>query len=518
MNVIIPKVTDSKKISGKFVLTAETVISCDKLTLDLGNLLSEYLAGATSYDLPVIQESQSPGAIQLSVNGDNQADENGFFNEEYNLVVNDSDIKIQSPSVAGVARAVQTLRQLLPVEIFSPKKVSNVEWSIAGIEINDKPQFRWRGMHLDVARHFFNVDEVCRMIELFAMHRFNVFHWHLTEDQGWRIEIKKYPKLTEVGSIRPCTLTGHLRDKPKQFDDTPYGGFYTQEEIKQVIDFAARRHITIVPEIDMPGHMQAAITAYPELGNNPNAQLELRTFWGISQHILNVRESTIEFMQDVLAEVIDLFPSKFIHIGGDEALKHEWEESREAQAKMLELDLKDEKELQRWFITRMKVFIQSKGRTLIGWDEIAEGGLTENVAVMCWRGLAIAYEAAKNKQYSVNSFAQYTYFDYYQADPEKSNLCIGGDLPTEKVYRYNPIPEGLKDDEKQFILGGQGQLWTEYIPNMKTLEAQAFPRACALAEKLWDKHEDCCFVDFKERLAIHRQRLDFLKVNAHQLP
>lgn len=518
MNCIIPKVTDSKELSGKFVLTADTKITCDDLTQDLGKLLAEYLASATGFNLEVTQETENSGAIQLSVNGDNKADKQGFYNEEYYLRADGSGVKIQGQSAAGVARAIQTLRQLFPVEIFSQEQVDNIEWAIDGVEINDIPQFRWRGMHLDVARHFFSVEEVCRMIDLFAMHRFNVFHWHLTEDQGWRIEIKRYPKLTEIGSVRPYTMIGHYNDRPRKFDDTPYGGFYTQEDIKKVVAYAGRRHITVVPEIDMPGHMQAAITAYPELGNNLNTQLELRTFWGISQNILNVRESTIEFMQDVLAEVIDLFPSQFIHIGGDEALKKEWEDSREAQEKMQELGLKNEHELQCWFITRMKDFIHSKRRTLIGWDEIAEGGLADDVAVMCWRGLDVAYEAAKKKQYSVNSFQQYTYFDYYQADPAKSGVAIGGDLPTEKVFRFSPVPEGLSDDEKQYILGGQGQLWTEYIPTMERLEEQAFPRACALAEKLWNKQEDCCFVDFKNRLANHRQRLDLLKVNAHPLP
>ncbi len=518
MNSIIPKVTNSKEIEGKFVLTADSQIVCDELTHDLGSLLAEYLAPATGYDLSIVQDGNKAGDIQLSVTGNNQADDAGFFNEEYTIGIDSTDVKINSQSAAGIARAIQTLRQLLPVEIFSQNQVRNVEWAIDGVEITDRPQFRWRGMHLDVARHFYNVEEVCRMIDLFAIHRLNVFHWHLTEDQGWRIEIKKYPKLTEVGSRRPYTMVGHYNDSPRRFDDTPYGGFYTQDEIKKVVAYAAQRHITVVPEIDMPGHMQAAITAYPELGNNLGAQLELRTFWGISQNILNIRESTIEFMQDVLAEVIDLFPAKFIHIGGDEALKREWEDSREAQEKMLELGLKNEHELQRWFITRMKDFISSRGRTLIGWDEIAEGGLADGVAVMCWRGLKVAFEASKKRQYSVMSDNKYTYFDYYQADPETSDIAIGGDLPTEKVYRFRPIPEGMTEDEKQYILGGQGQLWTEYIPTMERLEEMAFPRACALAEKLWNKQEDCCYVDFKNRLDIHRQRLSHLKVNAHPLP
>ena len=518
MNTIIPKVEKIKNIDGSFTLNEKSCIVCDELTMDLGALLSDYLATATGFSLKVVNTSATSSDIQLSVNGDNKADEQGFFNEEYSLNVNSLGVNIIGASVAGVARGIQSLRQLFPVEIFSTELISNIKWSIDSVEIFDKPKFRWRGMHLDVARHFLNVKEVCRLIDLFAMHRINILHWHLTEDQGWRIEIKKYPKLTEIGSIRKCTMVGHYSQSPKQFDNEPYGGFYTQEDIKEVVQYAARRHVIIVPEIDMPGHMQAAIAAYPELGNNPNAKLDLRPIWGISRNILNVEESTIKFMQDVLSEVIDLFPSKYIHVGGDEALKTEWEESRKAQDKMAELGLKSEDELQSWFIGRMNELISSKGRTLIGWDEIAEGGLVKDVAVMCWRGIEIAYEVAQKKQYLVNADNKQTYFDYYQADPKKSGVAIGGDLPTEKVYRFNPIPPNLPEEDEKYILGGQGQLWTEYMKNIERVEEMAFPRVCALSEKLWNSEDNCLYSDFLSRLKIHRERLNLLKVNAHPLP
>lgn len=369
-------------------------------------------------------------------------------------------------------------------------------------------------MHLDVCRHFFSVKEVCKFIDLIALHRFNIFHWHLTEDQGWRIEIKRYPKLTKIGSKRKCTLIGHESDRPRQFDNTTYSGFYTQEDIRFVVDYAAQRCITIVPEIDMPGHMQAVITAYPELGNYPERQLELRCHWGISQNILNLEPSTVTFMQNVLEELIQLFPSKFIHLGGDEALKHEWMESFKAQKRMAELGLKSEDELQSWFMKQMDDFLTSKGRKLIGWDEILEEGLASGAAVMSWRNADGGLKAAEAGHDAVMSVAEYTYFDSYQNEPVKNEpLAIGGMLPMEKVLEFNPIPDNLSEDKKNKILGGQGQLWTEYIANYKHLEYMAFPRVCALSEILWKNSNKILESEFKEHLNIHLQRLDALDVN-----
>ncbi len=480
-------------------------------------LLAEYLAPATGYSLPVVEESPRAGDILLRENGENQADDAGFVKENHTLEITAENIVLTGANAAALIRGIQTLRQLFPPEIYSSEK-QNCDWSLPGVLIEDAPAFRWRGMMLDVARHFFSVEEVCRMIELFAQHKINLVHIHLTDDQGWRVEIRRYPKLTEVGSIRKRTVIGQEWARPKRYDETPYGGFFTQDDIRKIVAFAARRHITLVPEIDMPGHMAAAICAYPELGNYPENKVEVRDCWGISYQILSPRKSTIEFMQNVLAEIMELFPSKFIHIGGDEARKDEWQINYEAQCIMAEHGLKDEHELQSYFIGEMGKFIRSRGRRMIGWDEILEGGLADGAAVMSWHGDSGAVAAARLGHDSVVASKEFLYFDYFQADPAHEPLGIGGDISAEKAYRFSALPAVLSEEEKTHILGGQAQLWSEYIPNIRHLEYMAFPRACVLAEKLWSPESGACFVDFKKRLDWHRARLANMKVNAHPLP
>ena len=321
-------------------------------------------------------------------------------------------VKISARAEAGAARGIQTLRQLFPPGIFSNEQVKTEAWIVPCLRITDQPEFKWRGMHLDVARHFFTVEEVERFIDLLALHKLNILHLHLTDDQGWRVEIQQYPKLTGIGSQRPCTLIGHEDERPRKYDSIPHAGFYTRNDILRLVEFAAVRHITIVPEIDMPGHMQAAITAYPELGNT-DMTLQVRCHWGISQNILNARESTIQFMKNVLDEIMELFPSRFIHIGGDEALKQEWSESREIQDKIQELGLKNENELQSWFIGQMNSHIQENGRRLIGWDELLEGGLVKNATVMNWRINQSGAEAANSGHDVVVSQHSHLYFNFY---------------------------------------------------------------------------------------------------------
>jgi hexosaminidase len=367
-------------------------------------------------------------------------------------------------------------------------------------------------MHLDVCRHFFTKEEVMRFIDLIALYKFNRFHFHLTEDQGWRIEIKKYPKLTEIGAWRDSTLIGHALDRPKRYEDKRYGGFYTQEDIKEIVAYASLREITIVPEIDMPGHMQAAISAYPELGCTDQT-LKPLCHWGICENILNVNDSTVGFMKDVLDEVMELFPGKYIHVGGDEALKYQWEEQRHIQDRMVELGLKSEMELQSWFIRQMAEHIQSKGREVIGWDEILEGGLADGAAVMSWRGEKGGMEAAAQGHKVVMTPEEYVYFDHYQGDREKEPLAIHGFTNYEKVYNYKVLPENMPEEQKHLVMGSQGQLWTEYIPDMKHLEYMAFPRVCALAENLWTNSENKDFKSFEKRLDNHKKVLNNLKVN-----
>lgn len=453
----------------------------------------------------------------LEQTGQAVPDAAGFVDEQYTCAVTADGVRLSAPNASGLARAIQTLRQLFPAAIFAATPQSG-PWELPCVRIADQPRFRWRGLHLDVCRHFFTIEEVRRFIELLALHRFNRLHLHLSEDQGWRIAINKYPRLTAVGSVRPCTVIGHESARPRQYDDTPYGGFYTQDELRELVAFAARRHIEIVPEIDMPGHMQAAIAAYPELGNTGMA-LQPRCHWGISQHILNAEDSTVRFMQDVLAEVMAIFPSRFIHVGGDEADKHEWNESRRIQDRMRELGVPDEHALQSWFIRQMDAFITANGRRLIGWDEILEGGLASGATVMSWRGEEGGIEAARQGHDVVMAPYQYVYFDHYQAEPVKEEpLAIGGLTTTAHVYAYEPIPAGLSAEQHEHVLGAQGQLWTEYIGSVDYLEYMTYPRACALAEVLWLAPEQKCYADFYARLGSHRQRMAALGVHAHPRP
>ena len=515
---LIPRPVSVRENGQNFHLTPDSRIVVQSADArGPAELLAEYLSPATGFPLPVTEENPRTGDLILRETGDNQPDDAGFVKENHTLEVTSEQIVLSGANAAALVRGIQTLRQLFPPAIYSQEK-QNCDWIVPGVFIEDAPAFRWRGMMLDVARHFFRVEEVCRMIELFAQHKINLVHIHLSDDQGWRVEIRRYPKLTEVGSIRKRTVVGQEWARPKRYDETPYGGFFTQDDIRQIVAFASRRHVALVPEIDMPGHMAAAICAYPELGNYPENKVEVRDCWGISYQILSPRKSTIEFMQNVLEEIMELFPSKFIHIGGDEARKDEWQINCEAQYIMAEHGLKDEHELQSYFIGEMGKFIRSRGRRMIGWDEILEGGLAEGAAVMSWHGDAGAVSAAGTGHDSVVATKEFLYFDYFQADPAHEPLGIGGDISAEKVYRFHALPASLSGEKKKHILGGQAQLWSEYIPNLRHLEYMAFPRACALAEKLWSPEENACFVDFKKRLDWHRSRFAAMKVNAHPLP
>jgi hexosaminidase len=371
-------------------------------------------------------------------------------------------------------------------------------------------------MLVDVARHFMPKESLMEFIDTLALHKMNSLQLHLTDDQGWRVEIKKYPKLTEVGAWRKETLLGHARHTPRKFDGTPHGGFYTQEDIRELVAYAAERHVRLVPEIEMPGHAQAAIAAYPELGNT-GEQLPVWTSWGVNENIFNADEKTIQFLQDVLEEVIALFPGEYIHIGGDEAVKGQWEQSEAVQARIKELGLSDEREMQAYFIGRMNDFLAERGRRLIGWDEILEGGLTKGATVMAWHGDEPAVRAAREGKDVVMAPTAYTYFDYYQGDKRTEPLAIGGNLPLERVYAFDPIPKELTSQEARHILGAQGQLWTEYIATSEHLEYMAFPRACALSEVVWMPQDAREYDDFVARLGTHLERLETRSTNFRRL-
>jgi hexosaminidase len=427
--------------------------------------------------------------------------------EGYRLNVMPKQVELVARTRRGIFYAMQTLGQLAE------------PGPIPCCTIEDKPRFAWRGLMLDCGRHFMPVEFIYKWIDLLAMHKMNVFHWHLTEDQGWRIEIKKYPKLTDVGAWRKDTLVGHalpFRDH-YEYDGKSHGGFYSQDQIRTVVKYASERNVTIVPEIEMPGHSQAAIAAYPELGNT-GKQLDVWNHWGVTPNILNVEESTIRFYQDVLTEVMELFPSTFIHIGGDEAPKEQWKQSPRAQARIKESGLHDEEQLQSWFIRRMDSFLAQHGRRLVGWDEVLEGGLAPGATVMSWRGEEGGIAAARAGHDVVMAPQKRVYFDHYQSE-DKTNepLAIGGFNPIEHVYAYEPVPEAMSETDAKHVLGAQGQLWTEYMPDPSHVEYMAFPRACALAEVLWSAKQSRSFDSFRARLEIHLERLQAAGVNYRPL-
>lgn len=501
---IIPKPLELKHLKGSFEFSQKVVIVAAKGFEPEAHFLADWLG----LELAGKAEKGSR-AIRLELSKNKKR----FTDEGYGLEVSPEVITIEAATRAGIFYGAQTLRQLY----LSEKSESVQAVKLACLSIYDKPRFSWRGLMLDVSRHFMPLDFIKRLLDALAFHKLNVFHWHLTDDQGWRIEIKKYPELTKKGAYRASTLIGHSNERPRIYDDTPHGGFYTQDEIREIVVYAAERHIRIVPEIDMPGHMQAAIACYPELGNL-KAQLEPRCHWGISQHILNTEPQTLQFAKDVLEEVMELFPADFIHVGGDEALKHEWEESRQIQDHMLKLGLRNEEELQSWFIAQMADVIAAKGRRLIGWDEILEGGLSQNASVMSWRGVQGGIDAAKAGHDVVMSPTSHVYLDYYQAKRhEREPLAIGGYLPLKQVYAFDPMPAELNTAKRKHILGGQANLWTEYIPTPEHAEYMLFPRLCALAECVWTELEGKNFRDFSQRLAEHVKRLDELEINYREL-
>ncbi len=508
---IIPQVALHEARAGAFALSQDTVLVAQDGAVEEAEKLAVRLRASTGHPLPVLSSSAG-SAITLTLD----ASLTQLGNEGYVLEVTPARIEARASNAAGLFYAGITLLQLLPPVVFNSTLQANVNWSIPCCHIEDQPRFKWRGMHLDVARHFMPLEFVKKFIDLLALHKMNVFHWHLTEDQGWRIEIKKYPKLTEVGAWRKETRAGHERDAAG-FDGIPHGGFYTQDEARAVVAYAAARHITVVPEIEMPGHAQAAIAAYPELGNT-DEKLEVWPQFGINKHVVNVEESTVQFYQDVLREVLDIFPSKFIHVGGDECPKDEWRASARAQARMKELGLKDEHELQSWFIRRMDDFLNAHGRTLIGWDEILEGGLAANAVVMSWRGEEGGIAAAQAGHDVVMAPNRYVYFDYYITE-DKANepLAIGGFLPLDKVYGYEPVPAQLSADAAKHVLGAQGELWTEYMKTPAHVEYMAFPRVCALSEVVWSPAARKDYAGFLQRMATHTQRLDALQVNYRKM-
>lgn len=419
-------------------------------------------------------------------------------NEAYHLDINDDGVIISAGDNRGVMWAIQSLRQVLPIEVIKKNKAENIE--LPYLSIKDCPSFPYRGMHLDVCRHFFTVDEVKSYIDLLLMHKFNTFHFHLTDDQGWRVEIKSLPKLTEIGSMRSGTV---IKKEWGNYDNIPYGGYFTQEEIKDIVKYAEDRFITVIPEIEMPGHALAALASYPELGCIGKDYETCRS-WGVFDDVFCAgNDSVFSFFEKVIDEICVLFPnSPYIHVGGDECPKTRWEECPKCQARMKAENCKDEMELQSYFVHRMEKYINSKGKQIIGWDEILEGGIAPNATIMSWRGYEGGYEAAKQKHNAIMTPTEYCYLDYYQDSTNKSQnepFSIGGFTDCNEILSWNPIPDSLTDDEKKYIIGVQANIWTEYICDVKHLQYMALPRMIAIAEIAWNNDKKITYFEFNKR-------------------
>jgi hexosaminidase len=507
---IIPQPVKVSERPGHFTITPRTVVSTDAGSAAVAERFVRYLEPATGFTLRV-RRGTAPAAGAIVFHRDRSLARLGA--EGYLLDVRPSRIVVRAPEPAGLFYAVQTIRQMLPSEVFRDAPVTGVEWNVPAAAIEDYPRFAWRGAHLDTGRHFMPKEFVKKYIDLLALHKLNTFHWHLTEDQGWRLEIKQYPKLTEVGAWRKETLVGRPRgQEERKYDGRPHGGFYTQDDAREIVAYAKARFINVVPEIEMPGHAVAAIAAYPELGVS-GEPMEVATRWGIFSDILNAEPSTLQFMQNVLTEVMAIFPSRYIHIGGDEADKTKWKASPRIQARITELGVKDEHELQSWFIRQMDAFLTAHKRRLVGWDEILEGGLAENAVVMSWRGVKGGIEAARAGHDVVMAPTSNTYLDYAQSKDPGEPVGQSAVLPLETVYAYEPVPPELEPQFAGHILGAQAQVWTEYMATPKDVEYMAFPRLTALAEVVWTPKERKDYASYLSRLTADAARLRVLDVN-----
>jgi hexosaminidase len=502
---------------GTFTVDRSTVIVIENASLNKqAAFLKDYLTKIYQLNIPVRTGTAKPSSHAILLKNIRKQNE---IKGAYQLQVTGSGITITGDDAEGVFYGVQSVIQLLPVQVSAKLQVPEVS-------IQDAPRFSYRGMMLDVGRHFFPVSFVKQYIDFLALHKINTFHWHLTEDQGWRIEIKKYPLLTKVGGCRTGTIIGHHPGKGN--DNTQNCGYYTQEQVKEIVKYAADRFITVIPEIEMPGHSSAAIAAYPKLScfpdeatqpaknvvdwAGPRTGKQVQQAWGVYTDVFCPSEYTFRFLEDVLDEVMELFPSKYIHIGGDECPKDAWKRSAFCQQLIKEKGLKDEHDLQSYFIQRIEKYLNSKGHDIIGWDEILEGGLAPNATVMSWRGEKGGIEAARQKHKVIMTPNSYVYFDHAQNKNEDS-LVIGGFLPLEKVYSYNPLPADLSAEEQKYIIGAQANVWTEYMAYPTKVEYMIFPRMSALSEVLWSPQGQRNWGDFKNRLSTQFGRYDLWKVH-----
>lgn len=507
---VIPRPVFVERTEGAFRITPSTRLLAKGDAAAEAKKLAEALAPAMGFSLE-LTASLRPGERAIELELDDSLSALGA--EGYELRVTPERIAIAGAQPAGLFHGIQTLQQLLPVAVFSRTKVNDITWDVPCVRIADHPRFAWRGLLVDPARHFIAKRDLLRFIDVMALHKFNRLQIHLTDNEGWRIEIRKYPKLTEIGSKMDWNLRHRDGTGPRCF------GFYTQDDIRQIVRYAAERHITVVPEIEMPFHTGAAIVAYPELGIAPGrlVPLPIEQRWRETSGLIAPRPETVAFFQDVLTEIMELFPSRHIHIGGDEANIDLWTNDPEMQTQMERLQLKDAHELHSWFIKQMDAFLSRHGRRLVGWDEILQGGLAPGATVMSWRGEQGGIAAANAGHDVVMAPTSHTYFDYYQGPVESEPLAIGGDLPLARVYSYDPIPAAIEAGKVHHVLGVQGQLWGEFIATPEHLDYMAYPRAAALAEVGWSAVQAKDYEQFLRRLRRHLERLRTLGVHFRSL-
>ncbi len=503
---VIPNPASMEPAEGEFLLSSETGIYIDPSFASAGSVVEMFngFLGMHYRSVRVSELQQGRDSDIINVRFDSLA----FSPEAYSMAVTGNAITISAGDDAGMFYAFQTLMQL----IWPSQKKSGRGITIPCVNVSDSPQFRWRGMHLDVSRHFFPKEFIFRMLDAMAMHKLNTFHWHLTDDQGWRIEIRRYPELTGIGAWRDETLIGHGSETPWVYDGTRYGGYYTQDDVREVVEYAGRLHINVLPEIEMPGHAVAALRAYPGLSctGGPVPQFNR---WGVSEDVFCAgREETFELLTGVLDEVAELFPYEYIHIGGDECPKVRWKECPLCRKRIAENNLKDEHELQSYFVKRIESYLATKGKKIIGWDEILEGGIADNAAVMSWRGHEGGIRAANMGHDVVMTPHSFVYLDYYQSKYNEP-LSIGGMLPMEKVYSIDIMPPEITEDKRKHIIGAQSNVWTEYMADGKHVEYMVFPRLAALAEALWTPRGQLDYDDFVRRMAAHYARYDAMGIN-----
>ncbi|MBR8536212.1 family 20 glycosylhydrolase [Carboxylicivirga sediminis] len=508
---IIPQPNSITYEEGEFQINAQTRLvykGLDKIITRSIIRFKNQLAVSSGIELELSDQTPTDNYILFQLS--KQLNDN---TEGYEIKIEPNYIHINASSDKGLFYAIQTVKQLLPPSIESKLITDNVNWTIPCLHIIDYPQFAYRGLNIDVARHYFPVEFIKKQLDILASYKINTFHWHLTDDQGWRLEIKKYPKLTDVGSRRAMTLIGHGANPPFQYDNKPYGGYYTQDDVKAIVEYAKERHITVIPEIELPGHSLAALAAYPQLGCI-GGPYEVATRWGVFEDVICPgKESSYAIIEDILTEVADLFPGQYIHIGGDECSKIRWRNCKHCQARMKANELKDENALENYFIKRVQSIVKKLGKQMVGWNEIMTDPSLTDATIVMWQDDIDIKQAIKNNNNFIKSSANYLYFDHYQASPQDHPLAIGGYTPLSDVYHYQPLPAGIDSNEQQNFIGVQANCWTEYMPDEEKFEFMLYPRLCAFAEVAWSEQQQKNWPEFRRKLETHLERLSHRNVN-----